>query len=151
MAGYLNRVMLIGNLGSDPESRVMSNGNKVVNVSLATTETWKDKQGQKHQETEWHRVVAFSPLAEIFESYLKKGSSIFVSGKNKTRKWQNKDGVDMYTTEVHVREMQMLDSKGQTQTQQNHTQSQQNFTGQEPMHNIPPQGGGGVDDSDIPF
>lgn len=145
MAGSLNYVALIGHLGSDPEARVMPNGNKVVNVSLATTENWKDKAGNKQSETEWHRLVVYSPLAEIFESYLNKGSSIYVSGKSKTRKWKNKDGADMQTTEVIVREMQMLDSKKQDSGQQGYAKQQNNPA--------PPDSNSSGDfiESDIPF
>ncbi len=113
MAG-VNKVILIGNLGQDPEIRHLPSGDSVANVSIATSETWKDKQGQKQERTEWHRVVFFGKLAEIVERYLKKGSKIYIEGKLRTRKWQANDGTDRYSTEVVVDmggTMQMLDGK----------------------------------------
>lgn len=105
----LNKVTLIGNLGKDPESRYMPNGDQVTNITLATTETWKDKNsGEQKEATEWHRLVFFRRQAEIASQYLKKGSQIYIEGKLKTRKWQDKDGVDRYTTEIHCDEMKML-------------------------------------------
>jgi single-strand DNA-binding protein len=117
MAGSVNKVILIGNLGKDPEVRTMQNGNKVANLTLATSETWRDKaSGERKEKTEWHRVVIFGNLADIAEKYLKKGSKVYVSGSLQTRKWQNKDGQDQYTTEVVLQgyggELTMLDSKG---------------------------------------
>ena len=113
--GNLNKVLLIGNLCQDPEKRTTSSGNEVVSVSLATNETYKDKQGNKQQSTEYHRLVFWNQLAGIVAQYCKKGSSLYVEGQLQTRKWQDKDGKDMYTTEVNVRQMQMLDSKSQGQ------------------------------------
>lgn len=115
MAGSVNKVILVGNLGKDPECRTMQNGGKVANLSLATSENWKDKAtGEKKEKTEWHRVVAFGPLADIAEKYLKKGSKIYVSGQLQTRKWADKDGADKYSTEVvlqgHGGELTMLDA-----------------------------------------
>ena len=111
--GSVNKVILIGNLGADPEVRYMSNGNAVTTVNIATSEAWKDKNtGEKQERTEWHRVVMFNKLGEIAGEYLKKGSKIFVEGKLRTRKWQDKNGQDRYTTEVVGDEMQMLDSRG---------------------------------------
>lgn len=104
----LNKVELIGNLGKDPELRYMPSGDAVANVSIATTEKWKDKEGNKKESTEWHRVVFFGKLAEVVGEYLKKGSQIYVEGRLKTRKWQNKDGVDQYTTEINADTMLML-------------------------------------------
>ncbi|MBL8628395.1 MAG: single-stranded DNA-binding protein [Rhodospirillaceae bacterium] len=117
MAGSVNKVILIGNLGKDPEVRTMQNGNKVANLTLATSENWRDKaSGERKEKTEWHRVVIFGNLADIAEKYLKKGSKVYVSGSLQTRKWQNKDGQDQYTTEVVLQgyggELTMLDSKG---------------------------------------
>jgi len=108
----INKVILIGNLGADPETRFMPSGAAVTNVRLATSETWKDKNtGQQQERTEWHRVVFFNRLAEIAGEYLKKGSRLYVEGKLVTRKWQDKDGRDQYTTEIHANEMQLLDSR----------------------------------------
>lgn len=109
----VNKVILVGNLGADPEVRYMPNGNAVANVSLATSETWKDKQtGEQREQTEWHRVVFFRRLAEIAGEYLKKGSKVYVEGRLQTRKWQGQDGQDRYTTEIVADQMQMLDSRG---------------------------------------
>ncbi|MBK7687034.1 MAG: single-stranded DNA-binding protein [Rhodocyclaceae bacterium] len=108
----VNKVILVGNLGADPESRFFPNGDAVANVNIATTDTWKDKQtGEKREATEWHRVVFHRRLAEIAVQYLKKGSSVYVEGALKTRKWQDKDGVDRYTTEIVANEMKMLGSR----------------------------------------
>lgn len=105
----INKVILIGNIGKDPEVRYTPNGNAICNVSVATTRTWKDKtSGDKQEEVEWHRVVFYDRLAEIAGEYLKKGRPIYVEGRLKTRKWQNKEGQDVYTTEVIANEMQML-------------------------------------------
>jgi single-strand DNA-binding protein len=113
MARGINKVILIGNLGKDPEVRYMPSGSAVTNVTLATSETWKDKQsGEKQERTEWHNVVFFNRLAEIAGEYLKKGSKVYVEGSLRTRKWQDKNGQDRYTTEIVASEMQMLDSRG---------------------------------------
>lgn len=105
----VNKVILVGNLGADPEMRYMPNGDAVCNVRLATTESWKDKQsGEKREITEWHRVVFYRKLAEIAGQYLKKGSQVYLEGRIRTRKWQDKDGQDRYTTEIEANEMQML-------------------------------------------
>jgi len=113
MARGINKVILIGNLGRDPETRYTGSGSAVTNVSLATSETWKDKQTDQPQErTEWHRVVFFNRLAEIAGEYLRSGSKVYVEGSLRTRKWQDRDGNDRYTTEIVAREMQMLDSRG---------------------------------------
>ncbi len=109
----VNKVILVGNLGADPETRFMPSGGSVTNVRLATSETWKDKQtGQQQERTEWHRVVFFNRLAEIAGEYLRKGSKIYVEGSIRTRKWQDQSGQDRYTTEIVGNEMQMLDSRG---------------------------------------
>lgn len=113
MARGVNKVILVGNLGKDPETRYMPSGGAVTNVTLATSESWKDKQsGQAQERTEWHRVVFFNRLAEIASEYLKKGSKVYVEGSLRTRKWQGQDGQDRYTTEIVASEMQMLDAKG---------------------------------------
>ena len=114
MARGVNKVILIGNLGNDPETKFLPSGGSVTNVSLATSESWKDKQtGQMQERTEWHRVVFFNKLAEIAGEYLKKGSKVYVEGSLRTRKWQGQDGQDRYTTEIVVSEMQMLDGRGE--------------------------------------
>ena len=111
MAG-INKVLIIGNLGKDPETKQMNNGKMVTNLTIATSESWKDKQtGEKKEVTEWHKCVFFSPLAEICGKYLKKGSKVYVEGSLKTRKWTDNNGVDKYSTEIMGRNMQMLDSK----------------------------------------
>ncbi|HMV52465.1 MAG TPA: single-stranded DNA-binding protein [Rhodocyclaceae bacterium] len=108
----VNKVILVGNLGADPETRYLSSGDAVTNVRLATTESWKDKaSGEKKEMTEWHRVVFYRRLAEIAGQYLKKGSSVYIEGRLRTRKWQDKDGQDRYTTEIEATEMQMLGSR----------------------------------------
>ena len=113
MARGVNKVILIGNLGKDPEVRYMPSGSAVTNISIATSETWKDKQsGEQQERTEWHNVVFFNRLAEIAGEYLKKGSRVYVEGSLRTRKWQDKEGKDRYTTEIVAGEMQMLDSRG---------------------------------------
>ena len=104
----VNKVILVGNLGNDPEVRYMPNGNAVANLSLATSESWKDQQGQVQERTEWHRLTMYRRLAEIAGEYLKKGSQIYVEGKLQTRKWQDQQGQDKYTTEIIVDQMQML-------------------------------------------
>jgi single-strand DNA-binding protein len=160
----INKVILIGNLGQDPDTRYMPNGNAVVNLSLATSEGYVDKEGQKVEKTEWHKVVMFGKVAEVAGQYLTKGSKVYIEGKLQTRKWQNKDGQDVYTTEVVVDisgQMQMLDSKPegqQSRPQQQAQQSQQARPQQQyQQNNAAPTGAGGnpdpVDDfdDDIPF
>jgi len=113
MARGINKVILVGNLGGDPEVRYMPSGNAVTNVTLATSESWKDKQsGQMQERTEWHRVVFFNKLAEIAGEYLRKGSQVYVEGSLRTRKWQDQGGQDRYTTEIVASEMQMLGGRG---------------------------------------
>ncbi|HXZ48613.1 MAG TPA: single-stranded DNA-binding protein [Usitatibacter sp.] len=107
----VNKVILIGNLGRDPETRYMPDGGAITNISVATTEVWKDKNGEKQEKTEWHRVAFFGKLAEIAGEYLKKGSQVYVEGRLQTRKWQDKDGQDKYTTEIVANAMQMLGSR----------------------------------------
>jgi len=107
----VNKVILVGRLGKDPETRYMTNGEAVTNVSLATSENYKDKSGEKQERTEWHNLVFYRRLAEIAGEYLKKGAQIYVEGRIQTRKWQDKEGKDRYTTEIIVNEMKMLGSK----------------------------------------
>ena len=107
----VNKVILIGNLGRDPETRYMPDGGAITNISIATTEQWKDKAGEKQEKTEWHRVAFFGKLAEIAGEYLKKGSQVYVEGRLQTRKRQDKDGADKYTTEIVANAMQMLGSR----------------------------------------
>lgn len=114
----LNKVMLIGSLGRDPEIRYMPNGDAACNLSVATSESWKDKSGEKQERTEWHRISMFGKLAEIAGQYLAKGASVYLEGKLQTRKWTDKDGVDKYTTEIIADRMQMLGGKEQRQGQQ---------------------------------
>ncbi len=111
----INKAIIVGNLGQDPDTKYMPNGDAVVNITIATSESWKDKStGAKREKTEWHRVVMFRRLAEIAAEYLTKGSKVYIEGKLQTRKWRAKDGSnrDQYTTEIVAHEMQMLDSKG---------------------------------------
>jgi single-strand DNA-binding protein len=113
MARGVNKVILVGNLGKDPEVRYMPNGNAVANITLATSESWKDKQtGEPQEKTEWHRVVLFRRLGEIAGEYLKKGSQVYIEGKLQTRKWQDNSGNDRYTTEIIADNMQMLGARG---------------------------------------
>ena len=114
MARGINKVILIGNAGTDPDVRYMPNGNAATTLSIATSESWKDKQtGEKQERTEWHRVVCFNRLGEIAGEYIRKGSKIYVEGSIRTRKWQDQQGQDRYTTEIIANEIQMLDSKAQ--------------------------------------
>ena len=108
----INKVILIGNLGKDPEIRYTQSGAAVVNFSIATTERWKGQDGQQQEQTEWHNIVAWKRLAEICSEYLNKGSKVYIEGKLQTRKWQDKDGNDRYTTEIVARDMQMLTPRG---------------------------------------
>ncbi len=122
MARGVNKVLLIGNLGADPEVRYTPNGSAVANITLATSMTWRDKQtGELQERTEWHRTVFFNRLAEIVGEYLKKGSKVYIEGSLRTRKWQDKNGIDRYTTEIIANEMHMLDSKGGSSHQGEHS------------------------------
>lgn len=151
MARGVNKVILVGNLGQDPEINYMPSGDAVANISVATSESWKDKEtGQPQERTEWHRVVFFKRLAEVVGEYLKKGSKVYVEGKLRTRKWQDQSGQDRYTTEIVASDMQMLDSRG---GDSGHSQSQpaaQQQPSQQPQAQAP---AGGFDDFDdqIPF
>ena len=147
MSASLNRVMIIGHLGKDPESKFMPNGDAVCNITVATSETWKDKSsGEKREATEWHRIVFFRKLAEIAGQYLTKGSQVYISGALKTRKWTDKDGVERYTTEITADEMKMLGGKG-------NGNSDSSSQGGSPRADKPAQSGeaGNFDDDDIPF
>ena len=135
----VNKVILVGNVGQEPDVKATQGGSQVVNLSIATSETWNDKQsGQKQERTEWHRVVFFGKLAEIVSSYVNKGSKLYVEGSLRTRKWQDNNGQDRYTTEIVGSEMQMLDSRGQS--------GQSSQAAQQPS-----QGETNAFDDDIPF
>lgn len=178
MARGVNKVILVGNLGGDPEVRYMPSGGAVTNVTIATSESWKDKQsGQQQERTEWHRVVFFNRLAEIAGEYLRKGAKVYVEGSLRTRKWQDNSGQERYTTEIVASEMQMLDGRGgdaggyqqqapsygqpQQAPQQNYQQPQQGYQQSAPQQgyqqaapkNQPPAPAPGFDDfdDDIPF
>lgn len=125
----VNKVILVGNLGNEPEVRFMPNGNAVANLSLATSESWKDQQGQVQERTEWHRLTMYKRLAEIAGEYLKKGSQIYVEGKLQTRKWQDQQGQDRYTTEIIVDQMQMLGGREGGGSNQGGFQGQQGNSG----------------------
>jgi single-strand DNA-binding protein len=135
MARGVNKVILIGNLGQDPEVRFTPSGTAVANLNLATTDTWMDRQsGQRQERTEWHRVVMFNKLAEIAQQYLKKGSKLYVEGRLQTRKWQDQNGQDKYSTEIVANDMQMLDGRGDGG-------QGGGFGGGQPGGGRPPQGG----------
>jgi len=138
----VNKVILIGNLGKDPEMRYMPNGEAVTNITLATTETWKDKNGEKQEKTEWHRITFYRKLAEIVGEYLKKGSQVYIEGRLETRKWQDKSGNDRYTTEIIANDMKMLGSRSQS----NESKPRQD-------DDVAPKQGSGFEemDDDIPF
>ncbi len=143
MARGINKVILIGNLGADPDTRMTQQGSAVTNLNIATDESYKDKAtGQVVPKTEWHRVVMFNRLAEIAKDYLKKGSKVYIEGKLQTRKWQDQSGQERYMTEIIANELQMLDSKpgGYEQPQNNNGYAQQNYE-QAPQksYNAPPQ------------
>ena len=156
MSKGVNKVILIGNIGQDPEVKYLPSGGAVTNVSVATSEAWKDKNtGQAQERTEWHRVVFFNRLGEIASEYLRKGSKVYIEGSLRTRKWQAQDGSDRYTTEIVASEMQMLDGKGDSQTNTPNSQgvNQQPRQAPNPQANYAPQGGGFSDfeDDSIPF
>ena len=113
MARGINKAIIVGNLGRDPEVRYTANGNAIANITVATTESWKDKQsGERQEKTEWHRVVFFGRLAEVAGEYLKKGAQVYIEGRLQTRKWEDKSGQERYTTEIVANEMQMLGTRG---------------------------------------
>jgi single-strand DNA-binding protein len=141
----INKVILVGNLGNDPETRYMPSGGAVTNISIATSESWKDKQtGQPQERTEWHRVVFFNRLAEIAGEYLRKGSKVYVEGSLRTRKWQDQSGQDRYTTEIVANEMQMLDSRGSGQGGGEYQQPQGNYGAPQQATGNPQGGSGGA-------
>lgn len=151
MARGVNKVILVGNLGKDPEVRFAPSGGAVANITIATTESWKDKQtGEKQEKTEWHRVVFFNRLAEIVGEYLKKGSQVYIEGRLQTRKWQGQDGQDRYTTEIVANEMQMLGGRaGGGDTAWNKPESSAPAQQQEaPQASAPPSDDF---DDDVPF
>ena len=157
----VNKAVILGNVGNDPELRFMSNGKAVANFTVATSEQWKDQQGQKQERVEWHRMVAYDKLAEIIGQYVKKGSKLYLEGKLQTREWTDQQGQKKYTTEIIVSEMQMLDGKPQQGNQQPQGQQQQRQQApqnngyqqarsqpmQQPQHNEPTMDW----DSEIPF
>jgi len=146
MSRGVNKVILVGNLGQKPEMRYTATQSAVANLSLATTESWKDKEtGEMRDKTEWHRVVYFGKLAEIVEKYLDKGSKVYVEGKLQTRKWQDKSGADRWTTEIVGNELTMLDSR--SGSQQNEFNQDDNSS----MGMNDSQDAGGLTDDDIPF
>lgn len=146
----INKVILIGNLGQDPETRYMPDGSAVTRVSLATTDAWKDKNGEKQEKTEWHRVVFYRKLAEIAGEYLKKGRPIYVEGRLQTKKWTDKQNIERYTTEIVATEMKML---GSATKQSDSSEQPQNHTNTAGAGNASPSTGRGFDDmeEDIPF
>lgn len=143
MARGVNKVILLGNLGNDPETQYLQSGTAVTKLSIATSESWKDKDGNKQERTEWHRVCAFGKLAEIMGEYLKKGSKVYIEGSLRTNKWE-KEGQTHYTTEIIASELQMLDSKGDSGAQS---------SGNSASHPQVTQVDNGVDDEwgDVPF
>ena len=150
MARGINKVILVGNLGKDPEVRAMANGTSVTNITIATSESWKDKTtGQQQERTEWHKVVFFNRLAEIAGEYLRKGSKVYVEGSLKTRKWQDQSGADKYTTEIVASEMQMLDSRGGGNEHPEGFGADQPTQGPQSGNGLAP--GPGDFDDDIPF
>lgn len=174
MARGVNKVILIGNVGQDPEVKYMPSGGAVTNISVATSESWKDKNtGQMQERTEWHRVVMFNRLGEIAGEFLRKGSKVYIEGSLRTRKWQGQDGTDRYTTEIVADQMQMLDGRGEGAStggqggynapQENYNQApQNNYNQQSNFNNQRPQNQGGYSnqtpppsmdsfDDDIPF
>lgn len=136
----INKVILVGNLGADPEIRYTQNSIAIANLSVATSETWKDKQtGEQRENTEWHRLVCYRRLAEIAGEYLRKGSKVYIEGKLQTRKWQGQDGKDNYTTEIIVNDLQMLDGRNQS-NQQGGQQQAPAPQQQAPQQNVQGQG-----------
>ena len=156
MARGVNKVIIVGNCGQDPETRFMPSGGAVTNLSIATSESWKDKNtGDQQERTEWHKVVFFNRLAEIAGEYVKKGSKLYVEGSLRTRKWQGQDGQDRFTTEIVASEMQMLDSRGAGGGGGDSYNNQGGGGGFQsaPSPQAAPQTGGSFDpvDDDIPF
>jgi len=152
----VNKVILVGRLGVDPESRAFPNGGSICNLRIATSETWRDKQtGERQERTEWHRVVLRNKLGEIAQQYLTKGSQIYIEGRIQTRKWQNQQGQDQYTTEIIAEVMRMLDSRNTTKDQSSpQSQAEKQFASppqQAAQSGTDYDGGGGYYDDDIPF
>ena len=145
----INKVILVGNLGGDPEVRYANSGVAVCNFTMATTRTYKDKQGERKDETEWHRIVAFGRTAEVCGEYLKKGRQVYIEGRMQTRKWQDKDGNDRWTTEIVTENMQMLGNRGGDGGggSQRGSSSQGSSGKDEPYQPLP----GDIPDSDVPF
>ncbi len=147
----INKVILVGNLGQDPEVKYMPSGGAVTNISIATTDTWKDKAtGEKKENTEWHRVVFFNRLAEIVGEYLRKGSQVYIEGNLRTRKWQDQNGVDKYTTEIVAREMQMLGGRAGGSSDFAPSQQQSQQPQQQAQGGGQQQGGGGAPQQSSP-
>ena len=141
----VNKAIIVGNLGKDPEMRYAASGASIANITVATSESWKDKQsGEKKEKTEWHKVTFFGKLAEIVGEYLHKGSKVYIEGRLETNKWQDKDGADRYTTSIIAKEMQKLDNKNRGAQSLTGTPQSTQSTREAPE--IPP-----FDDSDIPF
>jgi single-strand DNA-binding protein len=152
MARGINKVILVGNVGGDPETRYMPSGSAVTNLTIATNESWKDKQtGEKKERTEWHRVAMFNRLAEIAAEYLRKGSQVYIEGKLRTRKWQDKDGHDRYTTEIIADEMQMLGGRSGGDFGGGNQGGPKNQGSSQGGGNAPPPQGPDDFDDDIPF
>ncbi|HVY24877.1 MAG TPA: single-stranded DNA-binding protein [Steroidobacteraceae bacterium] len=152
MARGINKVILVGNLGADPETRYMPSGKPVTNIRIATTEGWTDRQtGDKQERTEWHAVVLFEKLAEIAAEYLRKGSQVYIEGSLRTRKWQDKEGKDRYTTEIVAREMQMLGGRGGGEGGGERRSSSGSSSGSSGAASVPPPADTGEFDDDIPF
>jgi single-strand DNA-binding protein len=148
----VNKVILVGNLGQDPEVRYMPNGNAVANISVATSETWKDKNtGDNQEKTEWHRVVMFRRLGEIAGEYLKKGSKVYIEGKLQTRKWQDQNGQDRYTTEIIADQMQMLDTRAGGSASMESNPLEQSSQSSGAAATAPAMGASTFEDDDIPF
>jgi single-strand DNA-binding protein len=149
MARGINKVIIVGNLGGDPETRYMPSGSAVTNLTVATNESWKDKQtGEQKDRTEWHKVAMFNRLAEIAAEYLRKGSQVYIEGKLRTRKWQDKNGQDRWTTEIIADEMQMLGGRGGGSGGGSAPMSSGQDSG---PPSTPPQAGPDDFDDDIPF
>ena len=151
----VNKVILVGTLGRDPETKTFPNGGSLTQFSIATSESWTDKNtGERKEHTEWHRIVASNRLGEIAQQYLKKGSKVYIEGKLKTRQWTDQNGQERYTTEISANELQMLDSKGDSNYQQNQSQNtQQGYAQPKPQAQPKPTAGGGTSDleDDLPF
>lgn len=149
----VNKVILVGTLGRDPETKTFQNGGSLTQFSIATSESWTDKNtGERKEHTEWHRIVASNRLGEIAQQYLKKGSKVYIEGKLKTRQWTDQNGQERYTTEISASELQMLDSKGDSNYQQNQSQNAQQGYAQPKPQAQPTAGGGTSDlDDDLPF